>query len=91
MLDESEKQQREIYDLTQINSQYGGKYNRVDVRYEINIPLWEKSLKIYGGVDNLLNQKNYYQYVLRPGCYSCWPYELTQMGIYPDGGAAWSF
>ncbi len=88
---ESELQQREIYDLANINSLYGSKYERVDVHYEINIPLWENNLKIYGGVDNLLNRKNYYQYVLLPQCYSCGPYELTQMGIYPDGGVVWSF
>lgn len=91
LLGASEAQGREIYDLSQINSQRGGNYDRVDLRYEINLPIRDRNLKVFAGVENMLNRQNYYQYVLRPQCYSCGPYELTQMGLYPDGGAVWSF
>ena len=91
LLDASEKQGREIYDLTQINSLRGGNYDRVDFRYEINLPIRDRSLKVFAGVENMLNRRNYYQYVLLPQCHSCGPYELTQMGFYPDGGVVWSF
>ncbi len=91
LLNKSEQQGREIYDLTQINSQRGGNYDRVDLRYEVNLPVKDRGLKIFVGVENVLNHSNFYQYVLRPQCYSCGPYALTQMGLYPDGGVVWSF
>jgi hypothetical protein len=91
LLDESIKQQREIYDLARINTQRGTDYARIDVRYEVNLPMKGKNLKIFAGMENVMNRKNFYQYVLRPECYECGPYALTQMGEYADGGAVWSF
>jgi hypothetical protein len=91
LLAESVKQSREIYDLTQINTQRGSNYTRMDLRYEINLPIGVRSLKIFAGVENIMNRSNFYQYVMLPECYSCGPYALTQMGRYADGGALWSF
>ncbi|SNT43370.1 Outer membrane receptor proteins, mostly Fe transport [Granulicella rosea] len=92
LLDESYNQQREIYDLSQVNAMRGTSYARMDLRYEINLPVRHKNLKIYSGMENVLGRSNFYQYVMLHDAY--WghtPYALTQMGRYMDGGMSWSF
>jgi hypothetical protein len=91
LMNQSIAQSREIFDLSQINTQRGSSYARIDVRYEINVPMRQRSLKVFVGLENVMNRSNFYQYVLLPQCYQCGPYPLTQMGRYPDGGAAWIF
>jgi hypothetical protein len=90
-LAQSLAQGREIFDLTQINTQRGGYYGRMDVRYEANWKIGGRNLKVFAGVENVLNKSNFYQYVLLPGDMSYGPYPLTQMSRMPDGGMVWSF
>ena len=88
---QSQLQQRPIYDVTSVNTARGTDYQRVDVHYELNLQKEGRGMKLYGGLDNVLNNRNYYQYVMIPHCPGCGPYELTQMNRYPEFGITWAF
>jgi hypothetical protein len=92
LFQESLRQERSIYDLTQINTQRGPNYFRLDLRYEIDLTVFEHALNIYVGLDNATARKNFYQYVFIPHCPQCTgPYELTQQGFLAEGGIAYRF
>lgn len=89
---ESLAQQRSIFDLSQINTQRGPNYFRLDIRYEIDFMIRERPLDVYVGLDNATARQNYYQYVFVPHCAICTaPYELTQQGFLAEGGITYRF
>jgi hypothetical protein len=91
LVQQSQQQDRPIFDLTQINTQRGPFYARLDVRYEIELTLRGRPMEIHAGLNNALNRQNYYQYVMVPHCNFCGPYELTQQGLTEDGGLTYRF
>ena len=89
---ESIAQSRSIFDLSQINTQRGPNYFRLDLRYEIDFFIREHPLNVYIGLDNATARKNFYQYVFIPHCPECkGPYELTQQGFIAEGGVTYRF
>lgn len=89
---ESINQARSIYDLSQINTQRGSDYARLDLRYEVDLSLHRRPFEVYVGLDNVLDRHNYYQYAFIPHCPQCrGPYELTQQGFLVEGGATHRF
>jgi len=92
LFQESLKQDRSIYDLSQINTQRGPDYFRLDIRYEIDFAVHDRPLDVYAGLDNATARQNYYQYVFLPHCPRCTaPYELTQQGFLAEGGITYRF
>lgn len=64
----SEQQSRGIYDLTRINAARGSAYNRVDADFHRSIHVGHGMLKIYGGMENLLNRGNFLGYLWEDYC-----------------------
>jgi hypothetical protein len=95
LFDLSSAQDRPIYDLSQINTQRGSFYGRMDLHYELEKRLYGKHFRLTLGLDNVLGRNNYYQLVFLPSCsYQhavCAPYQLTQEGRIPEGGLTWLF
>jgi hypothetical protein len=93
LVQESDKQYRPIYDLTQVNALRGSKYERLDMRFEHTFNLGHSQMKVYGGGDNVLNRANFYQWIMCPQKfkYNSKPYLLTQMKFYPESGVTWRF
>jgi outer membrane receptor protein involved in Fe transport len=93
LVQESDRQYRPIYDLTQINAFRGSMYERLDMRFEHTFTLGHSQMKVYGGGDNVLNRANFYQWILCPQQFrlDSQPYQLKQMGFYPEGGVTWRF
>ncbi len=85
----STAQDRDVYQLAQINAMRGPTYGRLDFRVERATPFRSGTLLWHIGLDNALNQTNFYSYQWQPNKGS--PIEQTQMPIFPDGGVKYSF
>ena len=68
----SELQSRGVYDLTRVNALRGPAYNRVDADFNRSFRLGQNVLKVYGGVENLLNRKNFLGYGWENDCRAPW-------------------
>jgi hypothetical protein len=86
---ESYAQDRDVYDLTRINGARSHAYGRLDLRIGQTRRLGAGSLSWHAGLENALNQKNFYEYLWQPrmGGVS----EQDQMPIFPDGGIKYTF
>ena len=94
LVQESNNQDRPIYDLTQVNAFRGPMYERLDMRFEHTFNMGYTKMKVYGGGDNVFNRANFYQWIMCPQYSSKLdrpPYMLHQMGFYPEGGVTWRF
>ncbi len=93
LVQESNQQDRPIYDLTQVNALRGPMYERLDMRLEHTFRIRNSEVKVYGGGDNVLDRANFYQWIMCPQYPKLKrePYMLTQMGFYPEGGVTWRF
>ncbi len=85
----SAAQNRDVYQLSEINAARSSAYGRLDFRVERATRVRAGTLLWHVGLDNALNQTNFYSYQWQPNKGS--PIEQTQMPIFPDGGIKYSF
>ncbi len=88
-LTESYQQNRDIYDLTQVNALRSAYYARLDFRVEKAITIHSGVLLWHAGLDNALNRANFYSYQWQP--YIGGVAQQNQMPLFPDGGVKYTF
>ena len=84
-------QDRDVYELTQINSARAPTYRRLDFRIEQRHFLYRRTITWHIGLENALGAKNFYSNLWRPRCPKCGVLEQDQMPRFPDGGLLFSF
>jgi hypothetical protein len=86
---ESEAQDRDVYNIQRVNGARSHAYGRLDLRVQQTRPFGKGTISWHVGLENALNQKNFYEYVWQPrtGGVS----EQDQMPLFPDGGVKYSF
>jgi hypothetical protein len=89
-------QDRDVYDLTQINGVRAPMYSRLDFRGEWTHQLRHGSLVTHIGLENALNTTNFFDAEWRPMCQIfsnvvCGPLQQNQMPMFPDAGLRWSY
>jgi hypothetical protein len=82
----STSQDRDVYDLTRINSMRSAAYSRLDFRVEHSNFIYRGMLTWYIGLENALGTTNFYSNAWRPRCPKCGALEQDQMPRFPDGG-----
>jgi hypothetical protein len=87
----SQQQQRDVYDLTQVNAMRANPYARLDFRVEQACRLLFGVMTWHAGLENALNRKNFYDYAWTPRNGSSVPAEQDQLPRFPDGGIKYSF
>jgi hypothetical protein len=92
----SEAQNRDVYDLTQINAVRAPMYSRLDFRWEWTHQLRRGSLVTHFGLENALDRTNFYSNEWRPNCQisfnsACGVLQQNQMPMFPDAGLQWVF
>jgi hypothetical protein len=92
----SEAQNRDVYNLTQINSVRAPMYRRLDFRAEWTHRLRHGSLVTHAGLENALGTTNFYSNQWTPRCNAsnsavCGTLEQDQMPRFPDAGLLYSF
>jgi hypothetical protein len=92
-LAESLAQNRDVYDLTMINRDRSAPYGRLDVRFEQARRLRSGTITWHAGLDNALNQKNFYSLIWEPNEPKGYQgqSEQYQMPLFPDGGVKYVF
>lgn len=90
-LELSISQDRDVYDLTRINSVRSAAYRRLDFRVEHTNLFYNRMLTWYIGLENALETTNFYTNAWRPRCPTCGVLEQDQMPRFPDGGMKISF
>ena len=84
-------QNRSIYDLTQLNALRGPLYSRLDFALNREFYVRNGVMRIHGGVLNVLNRQNLYEYEWRPRCPVCGPLAQYQTGLRPDVNVSYTF
>lgn len=84
-------QNRDVYQLDQINSLRSSDYERVDFRLEQSRKIGNGIVTWDVGVQNALNRKNFYSRLWEPQINSNQTGEQDQMPLFPDGGIKYSF
>jgi len=87
----STAQDRDVYDLTQVNSLRAPTYSRLDFRVEWTRAMGRGLLTVHVGLDNALGTSNFYAnqwMVNEPGGGTL---EQKQMPRFPDGGVRYSY
>jgi hypothetical protein len=89
----STAQDRDVYDLTQLNNLRAPMYSRLDFRAEWTHPVRRGVLAVHAGLENALGTSNFYSNQWRPRCIGpgCGTLEQDQMPRFPDGGVQYSF
>jgi hypothetical protein len=87
----SQKQERDVYDLTKVNGLRANTYARLDFRVEQARKLGIGVMTWHAGLENALNRKNFYNYAWTPRNGSTVPAEQDQLPRFPDGGVKYSF
>jgi hypothetical protein len=89
----SAAQDRDVYDLTQLNNLRAPMYSRLDFRAEWTHPLRHGLLTVHAGLENALGASNFYSNQWRPRCTGpgCGTLEQDQMPRFPDGGVQYSY
>ena len=87
----STAQDRDVYDLAQINSLRAAMYSRLDLRAEWTHPMRRGALTVHLGLDNVLGTSNFYSNEWMVQCPSCGTLEQKQMPRFPDGGVRYSY
>ena len=85
----STAQDRDVYDLNNINSIRSQSYKRLDFRFEQARKFRSGTMIWHVGLQNALNNQNFYSNVWMPrvGGVS----EQDQMPLFPDGGIKYTF
>ena len=84
-------QNRDVYDLSKINSIRASAYSRLDFRIENNQHLRHGTMTWHVGLQNALGTNNFYSNQWRPRCPKCGVLEQDQMPRFPDGGIEYQF
>lgn len=87
----SRLQNRDVYDLTQINSVRAAAYSRLDFRVEHSSLFYRRTLTWYLGLTNALGTDNFYSNAWRPRCPKCGVLQQDQMPRFPNGGIRFAF
>jgi hypothetical protein len=82
-------QDRDVYDLTQINGVRAPMYSRLDFRGEWTHQLRHGSLVTHIGLENALNTTNFYDAEWRPLCGGT--LQQNQIPMFPDAGLRFSY
>jgi hypothetical protein len=85
----STAQHRGVYDLASVNAERAAAYLRIDVRADYTVIGGAKPLIVFGGVQNLLNRRNFAGYSW-DRVNSTVRYE-EQQGLFPLIGMEWRF
>jgi hypothetical protein len=79
-------QNRDVYNLEEINGLRAPAYHRLDFRVEQSIMTRRGVLNWHAGLENALNNQNFYEYLWEPRLQGGGVSEQTQMPLFPDGG-----
>ena len=85
----SYQQNRDVYDLTQVNALRSSAYGRLDFRIEKASSFRKGILLWHAGLDNALNRSNFYSYQWQPWIGGV--AQQSQMSRFPDGGVKYTF
>jgi hypothetical protein len=89
----STAQDRDVYDLSRLNSLRAPLYSRLDFRSEWTRPMRGGIFKVHFGLENALGTTNFYSLLWRPRCLndpSCGVLQQNQMPRFPDFGVRFS-
>jgi TonB dependent receptor len=86
----SYQQDRDVYDLTKLNSVRAPTYSRLDFRWEWTHPVHRGLLKVHFGLENAMGTTNFYELLWRPHCPDCGVLQQNQMPTFPDFGINFS-
>lgn len=84
-------QNRDVYDLSKLNSLRAPMYSRLDFRAEWAHPVKEGALKVHVGLENALWSTNFYSYLWRPHCPDCGVEQQNQMPLFPEFGVKFQY
>ena len=84
-------QNRDVYDLSKINSMRASAYSRLDFRIEDSYHFHHGVMTWHIGLQNALGTNNFYSNQWRPRCPKCGVLEQDQMPRFPDGGIEYKF
>jgi hypothetical protein len=84
-------QNRDVYDLTQLNALRAPAYSRLDFRLEQSRTMRHGVMTWHVGLENALGTNNFYAYAWQPHWYSEGVAEQDQMPRFPDGGVKMTF
>jgi hypothetical protein len=87
----STAQDRDVYDLTKINSLRASMYSRLDLRAEWTHPMRRGVLTAHLGLDNALGTSNFYSNEWMIQNPAGGTLEQKQMPMFPDGGIRYSY
>jgi hypothetical protein len=79
-------QDRDVYDISKLNSLRSPMYSRLDFRAEWSHPVHQGSLRIHVGLENALYSTNFYSFLWRPRCPDCGVEQQNQMPLFPEFG-----
>jgi hypothetical protein len=82
-------QNRDVYDLSQVNALRSSMYGRLDFRIEKASNFHNGVLLWHAGLDNALNRNNFYSYQWQP--FVGGVAQQSQMPRFPDAGAKFTF
>lgn len=85
------KQNRDVYDLNQIDGLRSSAYARLDFRVEQARKLGRGVLTWHAGLQNALDRNNFYSYLWQPRSGGAGVSEQDQMPLFPDGGMKYAF
>jgi hypothetical protein len=85
----SEAQDRDVYDVTQLNGLRGPMYSRLDFRAEWVHVVRHGVLTVHAGLENALGTSNFYSDQWRPRCGGT--LQQDQMPRFPDAGLRYSY
>ena len=84
-------QDRDVYDLTQVNAVRARAYSRLDFRVEQSLKVRGGAMTWHAGLQNAMGTKNFYCYQWMPDIAPGGQSEQDQMPRFPDGGVKYSF
>jgi hypothetical protein len=87
----SDVQERDVYDLSRINSVRASAYKRLDFRLEHSQPLARGIFTWHVGLENALGTNNFYSNQWRPRAGTAGVLAQDQMPRFPDGGVKFSY
>ncbi len=84
-------QNRDVYNLGEINSLRSAAYSRLDFRLEHSNRIRTGTATWHVGLQNALGTNNFYSNQWRPRCPKCGVLQQDQMPRFPDGGIQYRF
>ena len=85
------EQNRDVYDLSRINSVRSSAYRRLDFRFEQGLRLGTGVMTWHAGLNNALGNDNFYAMQWEPRLDNGTQARESQLPRFPDGGVKYSF